>query len=239
MIVGRIFIGTFILWLVSQSGYVIAETVTEYLPLNDGNFWTYKVTGNYGSYNSTIRVLPGTATVNGVQTKALRTSGGPWDGGIEYWTNDDKGIRLHRAYLPVTEAGPGMLTFVPPMVAANRDMSINETVNSSGKAVFTFDYYGTFNLAYDSGFKAARTATITVPSGTYDTIVFTGSYNITGAIMDEPYDYRETSIDWLAKNVGIIKDKYTDNTDSEISVLIKTNVGPPLRFLPFLPILLD
>jgi len=164
LIVRWIVISALIMWLAPQSRYVFAEIVTEYLPLTAGNFWTYSVVGNYGTYDTTVKVLQGTTTINGVQTKALKRLGGPFNGGIEYWTNDAKGIRVHRAYLPDSEAGPGSVTFNPPMVLANRDMSISESVNSNGKAIFTFRYYGTFILDYESSHKVARIETISVPA---------------------------------------------------------------------------
>ena len=239
MVVKRIVISSLMLWLVSQSEYVFGETVTEYLPLTDGTFWTYSVTGTYGSYNETIRVLQGTTPINGVQTKALRILDGPYQGEIEYRTNDANGIRLHGAYLPATEAGPGSVTFDPPVVSANRIIDIGETVNSSGKAVFTFDNYGTYTLDYESRNTIAGIETVTVPAGTYQAIKITNYSRIYGSILDEPYEDVSTETTWVAKNIGQIKNKYTDSISSEVSVLIRTNARPPLRFLPFIPLLLD
>ena len=233
-----IFVGL-VLWLATQSGYVIGETVTDYLPLTDRNFWTYSVTGDFGSYQETVTVLQGTTTINGVPTKALRYSGGPYDQSVEYWTNDAKGIREHGAYLPVTDAGPASLTFDPPLVAVNKVMNLGESVKSEGKAIFKFDYYGTFILDYVSSFTLKGKESVTVPVGAYETIKVTGSIRIFGSILGEPYNEKEFYTQWLAENIGIVKDEYTDADGSEASILIRTNAGPPLRFLPYLPLLLD
>ena len=228
----------------SQGGYVVGETTAEYLPLTDGNFWTYSVTGTYGTYNKTVTVLPGTTMINGMPTKALQTSGGPDDQGIEYWTNDISGIRVHGAYVPDTDIGPAWLYLEPPMVTASRTMDINETVKSSGKAKFIFDYYGTYILDYESTSTVKGMETVTVPAGTYETVKIRGSRRIFGNILGEPYEDVSTSTTWLARYIGVVKDTYADFDSNEVYDLISTNVKPPpvqppAQFLPFLTLLLD
>lgn len=228
----------------SHAGYAISETTTEYLPLTDGNFWTYSVTGTCGTYNETVTVLDGTTTINGVPTKALETSGGPYDQGIEYWTNDSKGLRGHGAYLPVTEIGAAWVYFDPPVITANSTMTINETVMSSGKATFDFDYYGTYILNYESTTTLVGVETVAVPAGTYESVKVHGTRRTFGTILNQPYDHTSIATNWLAKYIGIIKDTYTDVDCDEVRDLTNTNVKPPptqlpARFLPFLPLLLD
>ena len=244
----RIVIGCLILWQMSHAGNVIGETSAEYLPLTDGNFWTYSVTGTCGIYNKTVTVLQGTTTINGVPTKALQTSGGPDDQGIEYWTNDNNGIRVHGAYIPdidsETDIIPAWLYLEPPMVTANSTMTINETVMSSGKATFVFDYYGTYILNYESTSTLDGVETVAVPAGTYEAVKVRGTRRIFGSILNQPYDDTSTSTTWLAKYIGVVKDIYTDVDCDEVYNLISTNVKPPpaqlpTGFLPFLPLLLD
>ena len=240
----RIAIGCVILWQMSHAGYVIGETTTEYLPLTDGNFWTYSVTGTCGTYNFTVTVLQGTTTINGVPTKALYKSGGPDDKEVEYWTNDNNGIRLHGAYTPDTGIGPAWLYLEPPMVNARSTMTINETVTSNGKATFIFNYYGTFILNYESTSTIERLETVAVPAGTYETVKVRDSMRIFGSILNQPYDDTSTGNTWLAKDIGVVKETYIDVDCNEVSELISTNVKPPptqlpARFLPFLPLLLD
>ena len=186
-----LFVGSLFLWLMSQGGYVIGETVAEYIPLDDGNTWTYNATGTYGVYKKTFTVLPGTTLINNVATKAIQVLGGPDHQGIEYWTNDIEGIRVHGSYTPVTEIGSGSVTLKPPMLVANSEMDIGETVNSSGKAIITFDN-GTFILDYESTFTLIGTETVTAPAGTYQTVRDSGSYRIYGFILGQPFDFRVT-----------------------------------------------
>jgi hypothetical protein len=231
-----------ILWQLSHVEHAIAETTAEYLPLTDGNSWTFSVTSTtYGAYNETTTVLQGTTPINGVQTKALKTSGGPYQGEIEYRTNDANGIRLHGAYLPDAGdgAGPTLLTFVPPVIAANSIMDIGETVNSSGEAAFVTENYGEFTLNYESSNTIAGIETVTVPAGSYQAIKITNYFRLYGSIFGDPYEDISTETTWLAKNIGPIKNTYSDSDGNEVSVLIATNVRPPLKFLPFLPLLLD
>ncbi len=244
MFTRSLFVGSLFLSLMSQAGYVIGETTAEYLPLADGNFWTYSVTGTFGSYNETVTVLPGTTTINGVPTKALQTSGGPDDQGVEYWTSDINGIRLHGAYIPNSDAGPGKLYLEPPLVNANSTMTVNETVTSSGKATFIFDYHGKYVLDYESTSTLERLETVAVPAGRYETVKFRDSMRIFGSILNQPYDDTSTGSTWLAKDTGVVRDTYMDFEGNELTELISTNVKPPpsrlpARHLPFLPLLLD
>lgn len=237
-----LFVGSLFLWLMSQGGHAIGETVSDYVPLHDGDTWTYNATGTYGVYNKTFTVLPGTTPINDVATKAVQVSGGPDDQSIEYWTNDIEGIKVHGSYTPVTEIGSGSVIMEPPMLVANSEMDIGETVNSSGKAIITFDNYGTFFLDYESTFTLIGTETVTVPTGTYETVKDGGSYRIFGFILGQPFDFRVTITRWLAKYIGAVKDTYTHSYGSETHTLISTNVmppPPPIRFLPYLPLLLD
>ena len=45
------------MWLTTQAGGVLCETVADYLPLADGNTWTYRVTVPDGTYNQVIPSL--------------------------------------------------------------------------------------------------------------------------------------------------------------------------------------
>ena len=228
-----------VLCLVSRSGYVIGETVTDYLPLTDGNYWTYSVNGDLGSYQETVTVLQGTTTINGIPTKALRYSGGPYDQVVEYWTNDDEGIRLHGVDYPDSDAGPVSLTFDPPLVTANKVMNLHESVKTEGQVTFDFTNNGTFILDYVSSYTLEGTETVTVPAGVYETVKVTGSLLITGSLGGEPFRDEESSSTWSAEYIGDVKDENTDTNGTETAILVNTNVRPPLRFLPYLPLLLD
>ena len=232
-------ITSLLICLVFHAGYAISETVSEYIPLQDGNKWTYRTNGTYGVYEKSIYVIPGFTQINGVATKAVQVLGGPYDRDKEYWTNDEGGIRVHGGYTPFTEIGSGTVILEPPMLVANSEMNIGETVSSTGKARFTFSGYGTFLLDYQSSFTLNEITTVTVPSGTYETVRYSGYYRMYGPILGEQFDDTTTITRWLARNIGAIKDTYADIYASETNVLLSTNVKIKPPFLPFLPLLLD
>jgi hypothetical protein len=219
-------IGGMLLWLLSQGGNIFGETiiVSEYFPLDDGNSWTHLVTGPEGTYNQTITVLPGTTMINSVETKAVKITGGPDGEGFEYWTNDIHGIRAHGAYLP----GIGWVNLEPPLVNANRTMNIGETVNSRGKARYVFDVYGTFILDYESTSTVERMETVTVPAGSYETLMISSTDRMYGYLGGEWYEDPSTGTTWLAKYIGEVKSIDYDQDGREEDVLISTNVQPPV-----------
>lgn len=240
MFIRRITILCLVLWQLSHAGLAIGETTDDYLPLSDSNYWVYSVTATGGSFTVTIRVLPGFTTINNVQTKALQSTGGP-DDGVEYWTNDINGIRMHGAYVPHTDIGPGRVYFEPPVVYARNTMTINETVKSSGIARFVFDNVGEFILKYASTSTLEKFESVLVPAGRFNAVKVNDTLRIFGSIGTEPYDDTSTGSTWLAKYTGVIKDTYADADGSDVSVLTGTNVKPPPpQFMPFLlPLLVD
>ena len=221
----KFLIGGFALWLFTQAGVVFGETTSEYFPLNNGNSWTYRVTGYEGTYNETITVLPGTTMINGVATKAVKIKGSPYGEAFEYWTNDIHGIRVHAAHIP----GEGWLYFEPPMLSANRTMSIGETVYSSGKARFVFDFYGTYFLDFESHSTVVGMESVTAPAGSYETIRISGTDRIYGYLGQEWYEDVDSRTTWSAKYIGKIKSIDEDLDGREESVLISTNVKPPVN----------
>ena len=67
---------------------VSAIPVAPYLPLVDGNAWTYQVNGG-ASANQTSTVQSGTVNVNGVPTKRIYSSS---TGETDNYTNDANGV---------------------------------------------------------------------------------------------------------------------------------------------------
>ncbi|MCG6899781.1 MAG: hypothetical protein LJE75_07225 [Gammaproteobacteria bacterium] len=220
----KFIIAGFALYLLTQAGVIFGETTSEYFPLTNGNSWTYRVTGYEGTYNETMTVLPGTTMINGVATKAISYKGSPYGEAFEYWTNDIQGIRVHAAHIP----GEGWLYFEPPMIAANRIMNIGDTVYSSGKARFVFDFYGTFILDYESHSTVVGMETVTAPAGTYETIRFSNTDRIYGYLVGQWYEDVESGTTWLANYLGTVKSIDEDSDGREDRVLISTNVKPPV-----------
>ena len=86
---------------ISVEAQAAAITSAEYLPLADGNVWTYSVDG---FSTLTVTVLPGTKLINAVWTKELQQS----DGQVDYFTSDTNGIRQHGEFdpSPIPSIGP-------------------------------------------------------------------------------------------------------------------------------------
>jgi hypothetical protein len=231
-----------ILWLLSQGCNVYGETdsAADYFPLVDGNSWTYRVTGTYGTYNETITVLPGTTVINGIATKAVQYS----DGDIDYFTSDNYGIRYHQVYDP-TPPPIITLTFAPPLVVAHDKLSIPETIYSSGIVWLIHEIEGAFPLNYSATSEIEASETVSVPAGTYKTVRFSDYTNFNGNILGDAIDFSDWGNTWVAKHIGIIKQTfYDDDGVAEEWVMISTNVKPPVDekytiYLPFLPLLLD
>ena len=215
-------IGGVVLWLLSQGGSAFGETIisSDYFPLNDGNSWTYMVTGANGTYQETMTVLPGTTVINGVATKAIQYS----DGDIDYFTSDVSGIQYHGAH----DASPPptvTLIFAPPLVVAGSTMTIPEIINSSGTVWLTHETAGTFPLDYTATSATEALETVMVPAGTYDTIRLSDSTNIVGNILGDPFDYTERGETWVAKYIGVVKQTINDvEGTAETWDLISTNV---------------
>ena len=241
MPIRKIGITSLILWLLSQTVNAYGVTVSDYLPLDDGNTWSYRSTGTDGVYEETDTVLPGTTIINGVETKAVKTTGGPDSGMIVYITNDEYGIRAHAGYFP----SEGWIYYEPPLVLANRTMNLGEAVNSSGVVRLVLFGYGTYYLNYESSNTIEAVETVTVPAGSYETIRSYSTERIYGYLLGEWFELNQISTDWDARYIGGIKGIYHDSDGSTNErLLISTNVQPPPAkpkpfFLPFLPLLLD
>ena len=124
---------------------VSAIPVAPYLPLVDGNAWTYQVNGG-ASANQTSTVQSGTVNVNGVPTKRIYSSS---TGETDNYTNDANGVRFHGAFLPSVNFGSPCLlqaetqTFSPPFVFAPADIPSfpNSTGTQSGSVSIALPRY--------------------------------------------------------------------------------------------------
>ena len=213
----------FSLWLLSQGCISFGETIgsSEYFPLVDGYTWTYQITDPFGRYTSTGTVLPGgTKIINGVKTKIIKDS----DGSYGYYTSDLSGVRTHGVYFPPEDS----VYFDPPIVMGKSTMAILETVTSTGLAEFILGSLGTYYLNYTAHYTVEGKETITVPAGTYETVRIGYDLRIFGDVMGGKIDETTVGRDWNARYIGNIKGVYTDSEGTTESVLISTNVKPPV-----------
>jgi hypothetical protein len=236
MFFNRIGISGLLLCLVSPAGVALSETITasEYLPLEDGNSWTYRVTEPNDTYFRTDTVLPGTTLINNVATKAVRDT----DGDIAYLTSDENGIKLYRWYF--TFDGE-TVNFNPPVVIAPGTFEIPSQVSGSGTVEFTVAGLGTAILNYTYSNRFVSKETITVPADTYETIRSETTFRFFGDAFGQPLNETLTSTSWYARYIGQVKATESDSEGTLEAVLTSTNVRPPLlnQSLPWLsPLLL-
>ena len=216
-------IGVISLWLLSQGGVVLGETIpaSEYFPLEDGYSWTYQITGPFGRYTGTSTVLPGgTKIINGIKTRIIRHSSGEYS----YYTSNQSGVRLHGFYFPPED----YVYLDPPMVMGKSTTTIPETVTSTGIAEFILGSLGTYYLNYTAHSTAEDIETITVPAGTYETVRIGYDLRIYGDVMGTKIEETTVATVWNARYIGNIKEVSTDSDGTTESVLISTNVKPPV-----------
>ena len=179
-----------------------------YFPLRSGNFWTYRYQDE-SLY--TLKVLPGTKDVCGVQTKIIQDT----DGFTEYMTNDIWGIRLHaQIQLPSGTA----IVYHPPITIAYKSQADNTTVTSSGTAITPSG-----NFFYSSSFTTTFTpVNVSTPLGTFTTITQTGTITIGGSTTSFSMN--------LAKNVGIVRETQIPYLSGQTIELVAMNAGAPADY---------
>ncbi len=107
-------------------------------------------------------------------------------------------------------------------------MTIPETVTSAGVAEFVLGSFGTYYLNYSARYTVEGKETITVPAGTYETVRYGYDLRLFGNIMGSIFDETTAGTGWNARYIGTIKDTYSDSDGTTDSVLISTNVKPPV-----------
>ena len=189
--VGRCDIGSF------ESVPGEAVTSVPYFPLQPGTRWRYLINGKS---NQKVEVLHESKIIRGNQTAVLYY---PKDGSKEYYTNDARGIRLHRIFVPnVYIPGLGSVdiseTFIPPMKLAEGLVEIGESCGSKGVIeTNSIPQIGVVRFRYNATFTLQGFDTVTVPAGSFEALRVAGTYEVDG---DEQSD-----VIHLAKGFGIIR----------------------------------
>lgn len=189
----------------------------DFLPLDAGNQWTYAEGGNI-NITSTATVIGGSVFVNGVPTTELRFVE-PGEVSSNYFTNDANGIRLHR-----TMVEGDTFTLDPPIVIANSPSSIGQVIQASGSVIGVITGIGTFPLDYDSTSRNVRQQTITVPAGTFDTVMVEVVLTIYGTVLGQPINETEIDTYWLTEYVGPVKAETRFQGFTYVSELISSNL---------------
>lgn len=199
---------------------VQAYPAASYLPLNDGNSWTYTMNGRSGF---TASVRAGNSNINGSASKALSST----DGEIDYFTNDTSGILLHKIHSrPENISGCGNTSFTitasPAITFVPYDFVFGNVYNSSGMVTAHTNCGGpmTVSMTYTASSAISGPETVTTGAGTFQAIkvVFNLTTNYNGVASEGSATY------WLASGVGIVKETITNSQGApETYVLSSTN----------------
>ena len=195
----------------------------------EGNNLVYQVNDGTTTYTETFSVLSGTTNINGITATVLQVSreDDPSQYTSYFFSNNEEGLD----YLGMTvrqELGEGNFIeksyiFDPPIKFFNPEVSIGETIESSGKVIYTYtDSQGSKQeeFSYINNMFIEAAEFIYVQSAGYNTIKVKMTLTISGVINGE--DKSETSIStyWYAPFLGIVK------STSPISCLLYTSPSP-------------
>lgn len=173
---------------------------TSFLPLEDGNNWTYNVsTGG----TDTHTVLPGFFTVGGSQAKRVRDSAGYDD---LYFSGNP--VRTFLGEYD-EDAFPGvsdmLIEYEPGISIYGNGLGLGESSNISGNVYITGSGIVSETLSYTGTRNMVGYETITVPAGTFSTIKLIVDTTITGTIGGSPFNASEKATLWMAPDIGFVK----------------------------------
>ncbi len=176
-------------------------------PLLPGDSWTYRIESSSNTY--TTAVAGGTYPVNGVETTLVQGS----DGSQMYMTSDGSGIYEHREYAPAFNGNPAVtVTLSPAFAYSEAEMTIGQSVPSSGTATFDYGVYGVYYLNYTGSSTLQTIETVVVPFGTFQAGRLQTVLTCTGYIGSEYVSGSVTQTLWVAENIGVVKQIFGSNT---------------------------
>ena len=197
--------------LFGQAGAATAQFQTaRYFPVVEGQSWEFL---ENGSVTVTKEFLTGLEDVNGVDTWVLETIGGEVGFGLEHYTNDAFGLQFHRA-----ADGGGGGDFTPPATLLPDEFQTGDSFASSGQVVVAG---GAFMFPYSSSTDVIGPAQITVPAGTFDTVVVEVALTINGSTTTDRL--------YLAEDVGVVRGEANIEAPGGITELVSVpEPGLPL-----------
>jgi hypothetical protein len=169
-------------------------TMSEYLPLGQGDTWTYREEDD----DLTVKTISGTEKINGVDAAIMIDE----DGDYDLWTNSN-GLMWYKEYDADDIPGCGwdQLIFDPPIHASDPVVSVGSTYASNTVLTET-DCTGssaTASVSYE--FRIDGIEDVTVPAGTFNNCLrIKGILTLNGGTQTS-----ELTI-WLAKGVGEVKE---------------------------------
>jgi len=216
----------FVLSLLSTGAAALSSA--PYMPLADGNSWTYLKDGVL----ETQTVQPGSYWVNGVATKLVRHS----NGDETYATSDSAGIREHKdfvasIYIQGYGYTSGSQTLNPPIKHADAETSIGATVYQSGVDTFVYTGIGSFPLSYSWSSTIVGYETVSVPAGTFNALKISEVLVVSGYVGSTYVQVNGTNTVWAVANLGSVKSVNITNGVTETRVLSSSNLLRPIASL--------
>ncbi len=168
-------------------------TISEYMPLGQGNTWTYREEDD----ELTVKTISGTENINGVDAAKMIDE----DGDYDLWTNSN-GLVWYKEYDAddIPGCGWSQLIFDPPIYASDPVVSVGSTFSSNSVLIAT-DCTGslaTSSVSYE--FRIEGIENVTVPAGTFNNCL-----RIKGTLTVNSGTQTSEMTIWLAKGVGEVK----------------------------------
>jgi hypothetical protein len=181
-----------------------------YMPLVPGTAWVYLS----GTGTVVRQVAPSLIPIGGVITTPVQASFGD----IDYFTNDQNGLRWHAQ---LSLSAPGTVVFTPfRFVAAT--FSVGDSYLSSGTISLNGQPAGT----YSGSSFVAGVETITVPAGRFQTIRVQRSISM---FFSNGTSGSDNSTFWVAENIGPVQMNFSSNVlGSGFHQLVSSNRLPAL-----------
>jgi len=217
-----------LLLLALLSATVRAFPSAPYMPLADGNTWTYLTNG----VPDTVAVQPGTYLVNGQATKLTLHASGDQN----FSSNDASGIREHKSFVAsIYISGYGFTsatqTLSPPIIHAHAETSIGATLYQSGVDTLDYTGIGAFPLSYSWSSTIVGYETVTVPAGTFNAIKISETLVVYGYIGATYVVTNGSNTVWAVPNLGSVKSVNVVDGVTETRELTASNLLRPIAGL--------
>lgn len=168
-----------------------AYQAADFFPLAPGDSWTRN--SNLGPELTTMTVLPGLVTVEGVATRVIEVVTGTSVTHFHH-TVDAAGVRTHRISFPTIAAS---WTYDPPYVTLPATFGVGTQLLDQVSAIDVVGFAPGTPHVYENDLRVLRTESVTVPAGTFAAVVVESqfvSFGVAG-----------TSTVWLVEGVGPVK----------------------------------
>lgn len=192
----------------------------DFPPFAVGDTWTYL---ENGVDSVVVTVASDSVFVDDVETILIETAGG-FSPGTRNISADSSGSYLHR--IVDTSPNGGVIRFSPPIFLGPPVQCIGEQVSSSGGGSISVSGIGTFSLSYSMTTAFTATDQVTVPAGTFDTVVSETVLTVF-IFASQTIAVTENSTVHAARYVGAVRQEARANGDVLIRELVAYSVPEP------------